>query len=289
MKSNPKKEKEARSASSFRWTSIIDIPAWAVTALTALSTISLTYIFVKGYDGSSFAPIFYTISAYTLAVICYKARKLKPFIDKVKNKEIVRNVKLRQKYSLLGSLIFNGAYITLKSVVAIVFHIPWLLALAAYYLIVFLMKTLILFARRKKMNTPLFLGVFLIIMAFPLTFIARDLVRESFAFSYPGMLIYVFALYSFIFLSTSIYGFIKHRKSDDINYKCYRTMSLSLSVVTLLTLQSAMFSSFREEDDAIFVPIMHGILSLVVVAVVVALGIYLIRLGFSSSNKAISK
>ena len=33
------------------------------------------------------------------------------------------------------------------------------------------------------MNTPLFLGVFLIIMAFPLTFIARDLVRESFAFS----------------------------------------------------------------------------------------------------------
>ena len=78
-----------------------------------LSTISLTCIFVKGYDESPFATVFYTISAYTLIVLCYKAGRLRPFIDRMRNKEIIRDVKLRQKYSLLGSLIFNGAYITL--------------------------------------------------------------------------------------------------------------------------------------------------------------------------------
>ena len=257
--------------------SIIDIPTPLLIILIAVSTISLVFIFSHGYEDGTIAPLFYTLSAYALASSCFKIPKLKPLVKRIKENEIFKNTARRQKYSLTLSVVFNGLYIVTKSIAGLVFHTPWLIALAAYYLIVFLMKLILVFTKEATRKTPLLLGSALIISTLPLSFISKALVKKSFAFTYPGYLIYVFALYSFIFLSTALYGFITNGRNKSIKEKCYRTLSLSLAAVTILTLQSAMFSSFSPNENPLFEKRMHAILSLAIVIIVALLGLHLIR------------
>lgn len=234
-------------------------------------------IFSKGYEESSIAIISYAFSAYTLMITLFSLWKRRKMMTALREKAF-KAAELRRKYGLMLSVIFNGLYIMTKSIAGLVFHSQWLIALALYYLIVFQMKLILVLTKETWKNTPIIIGSALIISTLPLTAIARALVRRSFAFSYPGYLIYVFALYSFAFLSTAVYGFIR-RKNGNLKEKCCRTLSLSLAAVTLLTLQSAMFSSFSPNENPLFEKRMHAILSLSVVIAVALLGIYLIREG----------
>lgn len=254
--------------------SIINPPFLLIIILTIISAVSLVIIFTSGYDTHPLSSLFYFISAYTLTVICYKARKLAPLIKKIRNHNLVKDNDRRRKITLTFSIVYNGIYIALKVAVGMLFGIPWLVALAFYYFVVFLAKTLILFFKENDYRLSAFIATILLLLSFSLSFIARDIVKETFAFSYPGTLIYVFALYSFSFLSSAIYGFIKDRKSKDVKTKCYRTLSLALAAVSILTLQSAMFTSFSSGEET-FKRYMNIILALFVVVFVVALAVYL--------------
>ncbi len=254
---------------------IIDINPLLALFLSAVSLASLAIIFCRHLDESIIAIPFYTLSFYTLSVLCYKSGKLIPAIRKLASNEIVQNQEIRQKYALTASVIFNGSYIALKSIVGLIFSIPWLVALALYYCIVFAAKIIILLSAKGGKNAMAFTGSFLIAMSLPLSFIARDLVKGSFSFHYPDYIIYAFALYSFVSLFFSVKGYIKTRKADDAGIRSYRTLSLALSAVTLLTLQSAMFSSFADADDVKFIRMMHIVLSAAVIAFVLFLGISL--------------
>ena len=53
-----------------------DIPLPGVAILAIISSLSLLIIFSNGFDEVPLSRVFYTISAYTLSVICFKAGRV---------------------------------------------------------------------------------------------------------------------------------------------------------------------------------------------------------------------
>ncbi len=248
-----------------------DIPLPGVAILAIISSLSLLIIFSNGFDEVPLSRVFYTISAYTLSVICFKAgRVLRKAIKKIEIDGDRRRI-----YMLYASIIATGAYIILKSVVGILFSVPWLVTLAFYYFLLLSMKIALLLKIRKGRGSVYTIAALLAFIAASLAFLTVRLIRGDYHFHYPGFLIYAFALYSFVSLAVSIAGFIKDWKSKDSGIRCFRAVSLSSAAVSLVVLQSAMFSSFGYRGDE-FERIMYASLSFAVVVLILIIALSLV-------------
>ena len=69
-------------------------------------------------------------------------------------------------------------------------------------------------------------------------------------YDYPGILIYVMALYTFYALTMSIVDMVKCRKMGSPVMSTAKIVSLSAAVVSLLNLETAMFAQFGADMSA---------------------------------------
>lgn len=63
-------------------------------------------------------------------------------------------------------------------------------------------------------------------------------------YDYPGIMIYVIALYTFYALTMSIVDIVKYRKMGSPVMSTAKIVSLSAALVSLLNLETAMFAQF---------------------------------------------
>ena len=261
-----------------------DIPTIAMVLCIIVSGASLFIIFRYGYDDTFLSNLFYMLSAYTLGVVCYKISKLKKFIFlRLGERRIFSDSAYRRRYTLIASSIVTGSYIILKSVVGILFGIPWLIELALYYLLMFSLRILLLLNTSKRIWVEFLTASILLFIAASIAFLTVDLVRGNYRFHYPEFLIYAFALYSFVLLFTAVSAFIRNRKTDDRNLRCYLSVTLSSAFVSMIVLQSAMFSSFGGPEDLVFERAMYASFSFVVVILIAILSISLFAEGIKEN------
>ena len=70
-------------------------------------------------------------------------------------------------------------------------------------------------------------------------------------FTYAGMLIYVMAAYSFYHITVAIVDFVKYRKHKSPVMNSIKMIKLAAALVSMLSLETAMLSSFGAEMDAL--------------------------------------
>lgn len=87
-------------------------------------------------------------------------------------------------------------------------------------------------------------GLLLIMMTLFLQATVIHMIFTGNGYVYQGFLIYVVALQDFICLTKAIFQIYRFRKENNLILKAIKTFSLSTSLVSLLSLQSAMFASF---------------------------------------------
>ena len=233
--------------------------------LTIISTVALVAVFVKGWEATAVGYIAYVLSFYTLCTVCiflvkvlpgkYRAIRQRIYENPFGNRYITDKA-FRVKVSLYISLVVNLLYVALQGVQWHLFRSWWFVVLAAYYAILSVMRFLLLrYVRANEIGSSILsewkrsriCACILMLVNLCLSGAVLMILFENRGYDYPGILIYVMALYSFYSTINAIVQIIKYRKLGSPVMSTAKVIALSAALVSMLNLETAMFSQFGAE------------------------------------------
>lgn len=160
-----------------------------------------------------------------------------------------------------GSLVANGLLALSKLAAGWWFTSEWFMVLAGYYLVLCVSKGLILSQNSRSAAHPSqsglhrewriyrMCGFLLVALSLSLLGVAVLIVREGNGFAYQGNLIFAVALFDFYCFTSAIVYLIRNRKRHSPAIVSIKYLSFASSLVSMLSLQTAMFASFGAEMD----------------------------------------
>ena len=102
------------------------------------------------------------------------------------------------------------------------------------------------------------------------------LVRQEGGYEYPGVLIYVMAIYAFYAIITAAVNLVKFRRHGSPALSAAKAINLTAALVSMLALETAMLSQFGGEDDALFRQVMLSVSGGVICAFVFGMAVCMI-------------
>lgn len=238
------------------------------------------------------ALMIYVIAAVSLTVSCFyiigdmkhlSQNIIKPSIaaNSFTNR-VTTDYRYRTILLSLPGFGLNVIFALFNGVIGIVSSSAWHGSMAAYFLIIGLMRSAVIQYVKEKptntMNRELKVykrcGYLFIFMSVALGGAVILMVFEGNGKDYPGLFIYAAAAYTFWKITLSVINLIKARKSKSPLLMTIRNIGLMDSLVSLLSLQTAMFAQFGEET--LFISAMNAATGCVVCFLVIAMGIIMI-------------
>lgn len=242
-------------------------PVWLMIFLTTISTISLIFIFVKGLRESPVAYAVYVIAFYTLSVLCiffsmvlpkrYKAIKQKIYDNPIGNRYMT-DAAFRTHISLYSSLSVNLLYVGINVLSFVLYRSVWFTVLAFYYAILAVMRFLLVRYVRKvgigknrlgELKRAILCSSILLTLNFALSGAVLMMLYQNKGYNYHGILIYIMAAYTFYITTHAIIDLIKYRKLGSPVMTATKIIALSAALVSMLNLETAMFSQFGADMD----------------------------------------
>lgn len=270
-----------------------------IILLTVISAAALVFIFAKGFDQTPLAYAAYVVSFYTLTVACLLFINVLPKrVGAIKQK--IYDNPLGQRYftdaqfkvmiSLYISLAINLAFSVFKLVTGIIYSSFFIIAVAAYYILLSVIRFLLLAFlrhgkqdlikqyRRYRLTAILMMFINLTLSVFVLYMIIKN--DEA-----PLSEIYVItsAAYTFYVLTMSVVDVIKYRKYESPVITAAKTVRFAQALVSLLSLEASMLVTFG--DDESFRRLMLALTGAGVFIIVVTVSVYMI----AHSGKQIKK
>jgi len=161
----------------------------------------------------------------------------------------------------------------------------WFIVLAVYYVILAVMRFLLVrFVRGNKLGTNRLgellrartCSFILLLLNFTLTGAVMMILFQNKGYDYHGVLIYVMALYTFYITTHAIIDLIKYRKYKSPVMTTSKIISLCAALVSMLSLETAMFSQFGGEMSAEGKQLMIALTGAGVSIVVICMSLYMI-------------
>ena len=237
-------------------------PIWLMIFLVIVSTAALIFVFVKGMEQSVPAYIVYVLAFYTLSavsVFCalvlpkrYQAIRQKIYGSPIGNRFMTDRV-FRARISLRASFLINMLYVGINLWSWYVIRSYWFLVLAVYYAIMAVMRFLLVrYVHNQTIGTDLLkewkrtkvCAYILLLINLSLSGAVLMILYQSKGYDYPGVLIYVMALYTFYSTIHAITNIVKYRKLGSPVMTTAKIVSLSAALVSMLNLETAMFAQF---------------------------------------------
>lgn len=101
-------------------------------------------------------------------------------------------------------------------------------------------------------------------------------VSKNSGFTYPGMLIYLMAMYTFYAVITAIMNVIKFRKYGSPVMSAAKVINLTAALVSMLSLETAMLTQFGTGRDGVFRQLMTALTGAGVSVLVLGMAVYMI-------------
>lgn len=239
--------------------------------------------------------VIYSLAAVTLCVgICYLIKDIRYGIKAILKPSITANpytnrvisdYRLRTVLSAVPGLASNIIFAVFNGITGILSRSAWFGSLSAYYILLSMMRAMGVWQEKKiskitqkrermkreiatyRKNSLLF-----ILMAIVLGGMVILLEASIGGKNYPGFTIYAAALYAFYRIITSVINMVKVNKQKSPLLTIIRKIGYIDACVSMLTLQTAMFTSFAHGQEK-QVKWMNGITGTVVCIMVLAIGI----------------
>ena len=240
-------------------------PVWLMAVLTVFSAAALTAVFLKGWDESPVAYAVYVLAFYTLSVVTlfcaivlpkqYKQIRQKIYDHPLGNRYMT-DVVFRTHVSLYTSLGINLLYVAVNVASYFLYHSMWFICLAVYYVTLAVMRFLLLryvrgneigANRYGELKSSILCSCILLTLNFFLSGAVLMIVYQNKGFQYHGMMIYVMAAYTFYITTNAIINLCKYRKLGSPVMTAAKIITFSAALVSMLSLETAMFSQFGEE------------------------------------------
>lgn len=249
-----------------RWKAALKKLLWPgkgwVVLVVLLGGISLALTFLVFGDDSPFAYLSYGLSAYGFAILILAISPMFSAVHRLLYCVPLTHRYLTDRYfkvrsSLLLSFVVNICYAGFKLVCAMLYTSFWDGALAVYNILLCAVRIYLI--RRVPMDQQELdikrelryyrsTGFFLIALDIVLSGIATQIVRDGQGSDYPGMLIYIAALYAFYSLTLAIVNRIKFRKFHSPVLSAAKAVNLTTALVSIFNLETAMIAQFGAEQ-----------------------------------------
>lgn len=267
-----------------------------------ISIAMLVYALAFGNTESIIAYVGYAFSAYTLAVVILQMPLL---IKKIKNglyankysNTFLTEAELRARIGLYAGCAVNVVYATLKFMAGIYFRSFWIGAIAIYYVVVGAIRFGLVRReyygakhidkaeqRMRDLKVYRRCGCFMFLLNLTVMGLVIQMVWQNKSFTYPGLLIYASAAYTFYCFGMAIFNMIKYRKLERPVMSAAKMISFACAITSILTLQTAMLTEFGA-GQPIFTRVMNSLTGFVVCTTVFILAIYMIK----RANKEIKR
>ena len=269
-------------------------PVWVSAFLTIISTVSLVLVFVKGLEESPLAYVAYVVSFYTFSVICvffatvlpkqYRVVKQKVYDNPLGNRYMT-DVQFKNHVSLYCSLGVNLLYIGMNVFSTFFYRSAWFAIFAVYYTILAIMRFLLVrYINKNKLGEKRLMelrrsrlcAIILTTLNLVLPGAVLMILYSNRGFEYHGVLIYVMAMYTFYVTTTAILDLVKYRKYNNPILSTSKVIKMAAALVSMLLLETAMFSSFGEEMSPENQRTMIALTGAGVSIVVIMMAIYII-------------
>ena len=262
--------------------------------LIPIATVFLVYSMVFLGTESITAIISYVLAFYTLTVWCFKIPYLIRFFKTFKNENRYARLwqddtRLRVNVSLYGTLIYNTAYALLQLGMGFWHHTFWFYSLAGYYICLAVMRFFLVRHTSKhkpgeKMLDELIkyrtCGIVFLVMNLALTLMIFFMVYWNRTFHHHEITTIAMAAYTFTSLTLAIINTVKYRKYNSPVYSASKAISLASAVVSVLTLESTMLTTFNDGTmDLTTRRILLGASGGAISVFIIAMAIYMIVQG----------
>ena len=258
-------------------------PIWLMAVLTVLSAVGLSFVFIKGWETSVIAYGIYALSFYTLSVVTVFCVMVLPrHWPRIRQK--FHRAERSDSAAFRTSLCVNLLYILINLLSWYWNRSWWFVVLAAYYVIMALLWSLLLQYVRKhtadgnsiwEWKRARSSAYILLLINLSLSGAVLMILYQSKGYHYPGIMIYVMALYTFYSTIHAIIDIIKKQKTSTPIRCAAQVISLSAALVSMLNLETAMFAQFgadmAPEHQRIFIILTGAGVSIAVVTMSVFL------------------
>ena len=268
-------------------------PVWLMVILASISAVALTIVFIKGMERNIIAYIVYVLAFYTLAVVCvfcalvlpkqYSTIKQKIYNNPIGNRYMTDRV-FRTNISLSVSFVISMLYASINVWSWHILRSYWFMVLAVYYVIMATMRYLLVrYVRIQRIGASILgewkrsrvCACILLLINLSLSGAVLMILYQSKGYDYPGIMIYVMALYTFYAAIHAIVDIVKYRKLGSPVMSTAKIVSLSGALVSMLNLETAMFAQFggdmSPENQRIFIILTGAGVSITVVTLSVIL------------------
>ena len=211
-----------------------------------------------------------------------------PLLKKIRStslgNKLLGDVVFRSEITLHGGLAMNLLYAALNMYSGIRYQSAWFVALAFYYILLSVMRGLLVGRIHKtpvgqdipsELRSYRNCGIVLLFMNQALAGIVVYIVNQNRGFTYPGLLIYAMATYTFYITIAAIINVVKFRKRGSPLLSAAKAISLTAALVSMLSLETAMLAQFGA-DQPEFRRIMTGASGGAVCVFVLGMAVYMI-------------
>lgn len=243
-------------------------PTYVPIITTPTSIIALVLVFTKGLDTHPVSILAYVLSFYTLCILTaffavkapktFKNAKSRVYNTKYGNKYMT-DIEFKTQLTLYVSLAINLLNVALNVIYGLVYVTNWFFILAFYYATLTVMRfSLALYTRKYSLGENILgewkrarvCGAVLTLINLSLTGVVLMMMYQDKGFTYAGILIYVMAAYSFYHITVAIIDIIRYRKYKSPIINSIKTVKLAAALVSMLSLETAMLTSFGADMSA---------------------------------------
>ncbi len=249
------------------------------------------------------AYISYALAAYTLAVWCCRIPRLVTFCKTFKNENkyavrLQEDVRLRVNISLWGSFLFNAAYAALQFCLGYTQRSFWFFTLAGYYLLLALMRFYLVGhtqryrlgeQMQKELKKYRSCGWIFLVMNLSLAMMIFFMVYFNRTFVYDEITAIAMAAYTFTAFTVAIVNVVKYRKYNSPVYSASKAISFASACVSMITLTSALMTTFGGSEDQLMRRAMLASVGGGVSLLVIAMAGYMILRGTKQLKVLISE
>ena len=232
-----------------------------------------------------------TCALLVRTILRFAASVVLPFVrsNPIVNILIADN-RLRASLTAVPGMGISLIYAAFNGVVGVTASSAWYGSLSAYYLLLCIMRLLsVSYAKQiyskkgqeenleqRELKVYRRCGAMLAFLSIPLGGAVIMLVLGDGGVSYPGLMIYAVATYTFYRLTMSIINMVKARKEKSLLLKTLRNISYSDALVSLLSLQSALLAAFGQGARE-FAATMNALTGAGVCLMIVVLGVCMVH------------
>lgn len=268
-------------------------PIWVMVILVIISAAALITVFVNGWAETVAAYMIFALSFYTLSVVTlfcvmvlpkqYRHIKQRIYANPLGNRYMTDRA-FRTEVSLYLSLGISLLYVGINLWSWYLVGSWWFVVLAVYYVIMTVMRFLLVrYVRKNEIGSSVLkewkrsrvCAYILLLINLSLSGAVLMILYKNRGYDYPGILIYVMAMYTFYSTIHAIVDIVKYRSLGSPVMSTAKIVSLSAALVSMLNLETAMFAQFggkmSVEDQRIFIILTGAGVSVTVVTLSVLL------------------